>query len=762
MRKIDQIKQLIILNAVIACVIVAQLPVNSQTSRVGTRPPATSPIKPVGTQQARRPLNDKIREVLKAFRPEKGRAMADAFRKGKLPEPARLPQGNIDQQAAALAKAVSAGDESSTAALYAAILAAGYGVRDTEGSVLQTTERGQGLVLPASDVAATAKMYGEDYGVMLSHLSEAFVRNIPELKDIPLATVILDVIRASANSNHPAVRFWGRFIVELGRNARVPNDLLGTVDSKKTRMDAIQVSLLLSRLAADLGSLDKRTAQARRTNYSHARPKHAINGTNGPVQSRCNPDAVQDLILDYNALVSTTLFGELAERLGQISKVMGKLIGFANTIAAVLKFISSYALLKVEISMDAEYLVRTADTQPGTFQTLSAKVEIDNAPWQELKCWRPVLNYYGLDIEIPENGPVKDVALDWMLVAGGNPTPILQQIEDAIHPDAYPDAIVFLRAEVGVENRRPDRQRTDSNGVSRIEVWGIPQQEDLSKKKPIEVWKVAGVTVGVQLKPMKIRDAKGALSTLNDLAGNVISFLTKDWIGGVLGVGFESAYRSQWYSAEPFFFPVQDWEPCTGHWQGTITYSTTLKEKGSIQSVTNNSAWDDEQYYEASAEISGKRTSDGAPWAIVKASATKITRRYSSGRGVCYQESSQIQELRGKETVQTTGFSVTVDPRTRRYDVSPPLPVVDGSGTYLVKAEKKGTCNNAFNPGISPKPVPVTGIKLADDGPDLHGVGYIDPNNPNTISGTRTEKLPTQRGDERITTITWNLTRCPN
>jgi hypothetical protein len=64
-----------------------------------------------------------------------------------LPEPLRLPRGNVDQQAAAMAKAVSLRDESSTATLYAAILAAGFAVRDNDGSVMQTSERGQGLIL---------------------------------------------------------------------------------------------------------------------------------------------------------------------------------------------------------------------------------------------------------------------------------------------------------------------------------------------------------------------------------------------------------------------------------------------------------------------------------------------------------------------------------------------------------------------------------------------------------------------------------------
>jgi hypothetical protein len=87
--------------------------------------------------------------------------MAKAFTEGKLPEPARLPRGTVDQQAAALAKAVSLRDESSLAALYAAVLAAGFSVRDSDGSLMQTTERGHGLILDGGELAATAKYVRE-------------------------------------------------------------------------------------------------------------------------------------------------------------------------------------------------------------------------------------------------------------------------------------------------------------------------------------------------------------------------------------------------------------------------------------------------------------------------------------------------------------------------------------------------------------------------------------------------------------------------
>ena len=146
----------------IICILLAQLPLTGQSPRVRKQP-------------------GEKRETIKLKRSPQTLVMAKAFSEGKLPEPLRLPRGNVDQQAASLAKAVSLRDESSTAALYAALLAAGFAIRDNDGSVMQTSERGQGLILDSWELAATAKLYGEDYGVMLSHLSDAFARGIPEL-----------------------------------------------------------------------------------------------------------------------------------------------------------------------------------------------------------------------------------------------------------------------------------------------------------------------------------------------------------------------------------------------------------------------------------------------------------------------------------------------------------------------------------------------------------------------------------------------------
>ncbi len=635
-----------------------------QLSLAGTQRVATEGHPYKSFQQSKKQLP--TRENIRLKRSPKALVMAKAFTEGKLPEPARLPRGNVDQQAATLAKAVSLRDESSTAALYAAVLAAGFGVRDSDGSVMQTQERGQGLILDASELAATAKLYGEDYGVMLSHFSDSFTQPIPELKGLPLANMLLDGLRAGANSTNPSVRFLSRFIIELGKNGEPSSDLTGNVDPTKTRLDAIQVRFApeSSFWRSHRGAKENRT---RRSPLKLRSRKIAI--VSAPAtnwQGPCPTNDTQDLILDYNSLASTTLFGMLADRIGGKLEKYGGMAGIANIVATVFKFILTYSMVDVEITMDGEMLTRTkSSTTPGETRQLTAKLKILPSSWEKLNCLRAIFNALGLDVELPKSGPLADTTVAWSIVLGGDSRGALGTLVDLISGEDDRDDLIYLKPKPGA-HAMPNKQTADENGESVIDVVGAPQKEDLSRRKVFEVYKAAGVTVGVQIKPTKIKDAQAALSNLIDIMGPVISFLTNDPVGGGLGVVFETMYRANWYSAEPFYFMVKDWEPCKGQWQGTITYSTSLKEIGSAENNVNKQSWNDVAYYDSEIELSGHRDDQGAPIARVKATASQTRERISSGKGVCYRTSTQIQHVEGSETVTTTGFSVTVNTSIRR------------------------------------------------------------------------------------------------
>ncbi len=271
--------------------------------------------------------------------------------------------------------------------------------------------------------------------------------------------------------------------------------------------------------------------------------------------------------------------------------------------------------------------------------------------------------------------------------------------------------------------------------------------------------KAAGVRVDVQLKPMRIKDTKEGLANIMDIVGNAFSFLTKDPVGGGVGTVTETLYRSNWYSSQPFYFIVKDWEPCTGQWQGTINYVSISKKEGTAESFVTKQYWKEESYYEARAQLDGRKDSLGAPLARVEAHASEVKENGGQGKSECYRETRQLQEISGRGTETTTGFSITMNPRSGRYSVSAPVMVVTGAGTYTVDSVVKGTCRNPFNKDLH-QSSEEKDAKLGPDGPNVDGEGTIDPNNPDAISGSNTVTLKTTGGAEKTVTITWNLTRC--
>ena len=686
---------------------------------------------------------------VKLVRSPKTVALAKAFDTGKLPAPLQMPAGNVDQQATALAKAVATGDDSSTAALYAAILASGYGVRDTDKNVKQTTENGQGLVLASWEVAAAAKLYGEGYGVTLAHLSASFTRTVPALKDVPLADAILDGIRKAAKSNHTAVRFWAQFIVALGKQSTAPYDLLRQVDPVTTRLDAIQVALILSRLSGDFAVIEKRGA-------GH-HPRLAKDSLQLPCGGASD---VADLISDYNALAQTTLFDIVMERLGGGAAAYGKAVGVVNVILTVFKFVVTYASLEVEITMDGDKLIRTKTTTPGEQRLLTATLKLDTSKWDMINCLRPSLNKVGFDVDIPNSGPLVGVNVEWVMVLGGDSRGWLGTVEDIINilggETSYGDGLVFFDALRGA-NRSPANQITNGGGVSQIYVVGTPQETDLSKRKLFQVDKGAGVRVDVQIKPMRIVDKKQAISDIMDIAENAFSFLTNDPLGGVVGTAAETMYRSNWYGSQPFYFIVKDWEPCKGQWIGTITYTTALKDSGSAEDFRTRRTWNDEFTYEGTAQLDGRMDNLGSPLVRVKAKAHERTERFSTGKVGCFYAGTKIRELNGSETVDTSGFYVLTNPRSGQYHVSFPAVLVSASGFDSNDAVVKGTCNNPYNKDVHERSA--VSMELSGEGPGLEGAGKIDPQNPDVLSGSDSVTVKTTKG-VRTSTITWNLRRC--
>ena len=728
MQKIDRPNRLATLGIVLISLVMAQLPVDGQTRR-GTRRQAPTPSAPANTSVSRTKPNKQIDlpagERVRLIKSPKSLTMAQAFDSNKLPEPARMPSGNIDEQATVLAKAVSVGDESSTASLYASVLAAGYGVRKADGRVVQTMKPGQGLLVEASEVAATAKLYGEGYGVGLGHMGQAFMK-IPTLKDTALATELLEGIRKAAKSDQPAVRFWGRFIVELGRNSSARYDLMGQVNPAEVRLDAIQVFLMLSRLAGDLALLDRRARVGQRDGVkneilSHSHHFRLRNERLTPSQQPCGTSDVNGIILDYGALASTTLHGELLERLGHT----GKEIPIANIVLAVLKFILTYAMLETKIELiGPPPLVRTKDTKPGEQRLLVGSVWIENKA-EALNCLRPFLNMIGLDFNLPNSGPLADVNVVWEGVLGfdeesrGWISTVRDFIRNLGEEPPPGKRIVYFDYFAGTEHSRT--QRTGSSGLSIIFVVGAPQEKDLSREKLTKVARAAGVMFRVQVKSTKMNDLSSQLGTIGDFAGPLIAFLTGDVAGGAVGLATETLYRMSWRGSDPFYFVVRDWEPCNGEWTGTISSSV----RRTVKNDSGNRQTGFVHLFESNYSFDGNVTVSGNKATGTAHAEETLSDLQDTGPGYGRTKS----DLRQKSTADYSGevdASVNVD-SYGNYSVGFQFPRITGTSQQTVDhIHPRGNSTDTSSDKWEASEY-IRSMK-----------GTVDPNNPNVINASRT------------------------
>ena len=536
----------------------------------------------------------------------RGAVMAQAFRSGRLPAPMPQPEGSPEQAAAELAKRVAAQDEQSTAALLTALQMSGFSVRADDGSMaLESVKPGQGIVIDAWEAAALAKLFGDGMHVRLADFSNAFARTSPSLKDAPVDALLLDGIRAAAHGNQPAMRFWADFIAELGRHSENPYDLLAPdVDTTKVALDAIQISLILRRLAADFMLVDGNknkvaefapsserdwpplqsqpasyNVDGKTKRYLHSAVWHPDNGPRlqliqegGGGNLPCTLKELEAQILDINAYGAGKAFDQMLEYMTEHgmhgAEKYGTASSIANAVLALIKLYAYYACMETDITMSGEPpLVRTQKLyQNGEKRTLTASVRENIGKWQALNCVRLALNGANLDISLPNDGPVAGVKTQWVLVSGSYDvhhgdytTPIVE----LVFPDGTP---LVQNATVPVTDA--SAPKTDEEGHTTIDIEGLKQKEQLVK--PLPLLEQAEVRFTVAAKAVTMRQ------DLIDAFGNGLGFP----VAGAVGLGFggpvEMLLRSNIYFSKALYIPVKDWNSCDGGWGGTISYTTTF------------------------------------------------------------------------------------------------------------------------------------------------------------------------------------------
>jgi hypothetical protein len=519
-------------------------------------------------------------------------ALSAAFDSGTLPAPLSIPS-DIDpgRQAERLAAAVARRDGQSTAALVAAVSAAGYDIRGDDGniSVAAPAARRQGLVLDAWLVAGLAKLYGEGYGVGLDALGSALAKGDAVMAGSDFGGDVLTGVRAAADSPHDGLRFWAAFINELGRRHTEPIDLLDADTTPEIRLDPIQVAFILSRVAGDIAAAAHANQSGTTGRLGSGDAAHLVLASYLTAPAAAAPCSMNDIasdVVDYGALSATTAFGQIANRVGGAAESYARKAGKASVVLTLLKFFASYAALDVQLDMRGQPLVRTQNRTAGEKKTVTATAKINTGKWQYLNCTRIMLNAAGLDFSLPADGPVANAKMTFTLVEGDGLSGFAAAVHTAEHitdilsgngDGSEYSALIYLES----PNRGPAMdgiEYTNGDGQASIVVVGMPQFRDLSHEALQKVDRRGGAAVRVQLKPTKLTTVAQAAGTFGDMLGPIVAALTGDVAGMTAGIATETVYRSQWYTSNPYVFRVQDWLQCDQGWTGSVVVERTLDE----------------------------------------------------------------------------------------------------------------------------------------------------------------------------------------
>jgi hypothetical protein len=696
-----------------------------------------------------------------------GATMARAFHDGRLPSPLPQPQGTPEQAAAELAKRVINEDDQSTAALLTALQMSGFSVRGDDGTMaLEAVRPGQGIVMDAWEAASLAKLFGDGMQTKLSDLSNSFATTVPSLQGAPVANLFLDGIRGAAQSSQPSMRFWADFIAEMGRQSATPYDLLSSgLDPGKVDLDAIQVSLILRRLVADVmireGSKthkaefapawerDSTSPRWKAVSYQFEggnirdavwRPGHgphlllAQEGKGGGSSLPCTMTDLQSQIMDINAYLSAKAFDSMLEYMGEHgfegAEEYGKATGFANAALALIKLLAYYGCIETDITMSGEPpLVRTqAMYADGERRTLTGTVRANIKNWQALNCARLALNGANLDISLPSDGPMAGVQAQWQLTNDG--FSISGEPSNAFVALLSPDGTPRIQSATGpVSNATAPK--TDEEGHITIDIYGLRQREKLTD--PVPVMKEAEVRFSVSAKAISL--GQDAI----DIGGNALGGLAGTLIGGPV----EMLLRSQLHLSKRLLIPVKDWDSGDGKWSGRIQCS---KIYAGDEGQNDLQTWSNSEAVRISYDI---QHNSGFVYGFAESKFVGINKQKAlrGGAITLIDDTSTVGEGSASDTSPAT-LEVDVDEARQAYSINPGAAFSMQPGKMHTVTCIKGSCRSEVTDyGVMPCLKGMVGGKLAD---------------PDHLKGSQTEVktgLGRGRNGTFTYTVTWDLTR---
>ena len=543
--------------------------------------------------------------------------LADFPTKG-LPEAHLFGDAASPELAKKAAAAILKNDGNSLPALIGALQKAGFHLIDKDQKILfQPTGISNGAAFFDYEVAGMLRATQFGAVTTLDKMAGMLTGNDLQLKNLRLASLFLSDLRAASTLTRERIEkvprdemsstqqkaFLAALVLELGAQAGG----LTTTDSK---INLIQASIIERRFLGDLAATYSEL-QSRQAFLIPQRPmldsRDGVRFVNvswwRPVQDPCKAIEAIDKIQGYESkgrkvikafdrVMNTLATGEYTDDVpggilkkipesNQFKKMFEERFkkvadGFEklNIVMSYVKLIAANMNIKADLQVeDPMPLIRTKHNRNvGQERVVTAKFSIEFAGSEEINCTAKAAKLMtGLEIEVPDDGPLKDVPVIWEMLVEGD-----RYSRHAGYP-VIVDAVDKTRGDTS-------RQRTNELGENKIKLTGKPQARNLELEPVVPLASKADLRVSVATEKM---DAGKDLPKIFSfgLGGKFGPAAIIEIAPEILG---KMALRSFRVSV-----PVRDWQPCSEDWGGVITVhrevSKTVSELRKIELNGNTS-----------------------------------------------------------------------------------------------------------------------------------------------------------------------------
>ena len=543
---------------------------------------------------------------------------------GKFASTGELPKAQVFaavESSRAASDMILANDDNSLPALIGALQFAGFHIIDQKQKILFAPRWGSnGMAFYDFEVAGMLRSSQLGIASSISKFGNSLAADNPELKRLDLPKQIFDALTAARSAKDHENKFLAHLIFELSKAKPLA--------STESPISMMQMLIIERRFLGDLIDAYAEASQSSITPFARPRSRpfevrpelQFVNASYSPRVAVPPCEELKDIekIAGYESKGKKVakLFGVKPPALTPMSaaksifKPIAEQIEKVNTAISYLNLIMANINLegKIDIPGPLPYVRTKANTYDGEGERiLTASFRIKSKNSETINCAGKALKLIsGLDIQVPEDGPLKEVPVHWEPIYEGSGNDRYTSNFPVIH-QAVPDRFKDI-----------SNLKTDANGESKIKIIGQRQGRDLTKAAVFEVPKRVRYRVSIATDKMDANKdiPKIFWGGVDIKSGGIVGFLI-EFIPEMMGKMALKSYKVE--------VPIKDWKPCTDddNWGGTVTYTRdkwtqtlNLHEEANITIVAKADSEPKTSTPIAFYEVFGYETRDNPPVSV--------------------------------------------------------------------------------------------------------------------------------------------------